>query len=144
MDPLLTEERVLATLDAFWAAYETVSPEFFEFFTEDAAIFSASHPVRLPGREAFRRYFTGFFDAQTRAVHVLHPEIRPVGEGVLVTMHVRIRLNYRCVDSRVTLLLMPVEEALKVAHYHMSPLHASTSGEMIHLGEEIISIPTGG
>jgi ketosteroid isomerase-like protein len=137
----LTEERVLATLDAFWAAYETVSPEFFDFFTEDAAIFAASYPLRLKGREAFRRYFTGFFDAQTRAVHFLHPEISPVGEGALVTLHVRIRVNYRCVDSRVTLLLVPDGEDLKVAHYHMSPLHAATS-EAIQLGgEEILTIP---
>jgi ketosteroid isomerase-like protein len=144
MDPLVTEERVLATLEAFWAAYEAASPKFFDFFTEDAAIFSVSHPVRLEGREAYRYYFAGFFDAQTRAVHLLHPEVRPVGEGALVTLHVRMRINYRFVDSRVTFLLMPDEEALKVVHFHMSPLHASTSSEMIHLGEEILMIPTGG
>jgi hypothetical protein len=53
---------------------------------------------------------------------MLDPEMRWVGDGVLVTHHSRIRTNYQSVDGRTTLLLVPTGEGLKIAHLHMSPL----------------------
>lgn len=134
------EELALATIEAFWAAYEQGSQEFFDFFTDDASIFAISAGLRFPGREAYRSFFGPKIGLQRRAAQVLDPEVRLMGEGALVTCHSRIRVHYRSVDSRVTLLLVAAGESFKVAHMHMSalqvPLGTGTSG----LVEDIIGI----
>lgn len=137
MDDPLGEERVLAMVEALWAAYEVGSPEFFDFFAEDASIFSPSFPTRLAGREAYRRHFGPHLAEQRRASHILHPEVHLVGEGALVTYHSRVRVNYRSADNRTTLLLVPQGGCLKVAHMHTSPLAAPQSPETGGLVEEI-------
>jgi hypothetical protein len=137
MDDPLREERVLATVEAVWAAYEAGSPEFFDFFTEDASIFSPSFPTRLAGREAYRRHFGPHLKAQRRASHILHPEVCFVGEGALVTYHSRVRINYSFVDNRITLLLVPQGGRLQIAHLHTSPLAAPQPAETAGLIEDI-------
>jgi len=147
MDDSRQEARALTTIEAFWAAYEASSPEYFDFFTDDAAIFSVSYPTRLSGREAYRRYFGAELLGQKRAVQILHPEARRVGEGVLVTQHVRFRINYRSVDSRVTFLLVSETEGdlerLMIAHMHMSPLASAVSPETAGMVEDVVSIGRG-
>lgn len=128
-DPRERTARVLATIEALWAAWEAASPELFDFFTDDASIFPSSGSTRLEGREAYRRFFGVRPPSQELAVQVLHAEVRLVGEGALVTSHNRIRMDYRCIDTRTTLLLVPDGEGLKVAHLHMSPLSASPAAE---------------
>jgi ketosteroid isomerase-like protein len=133
-------ERVLATIEAFWAAYDAGDPGFFDFFTADAVIFSLSFPIRLRGPEAYRRYFGPEFTSESRATQILHPEVILVGEGALVTSQNRVRVNYRSVDSRTTLLLVPNGDALKVAHLHMSPLLIPSPADGRGLVEEVAAI----
>lgn len=137
MDDPLGEERVLATVEALWAAYEVGSPEFFDFFAEDAAIFSPSFPTRLAGREAYRRHFGPYLAEQRRATQILHPQVLLVGEAALVTYHSRVRINYRSADNRTTLLLVPQGGRLKIAHMHTSPLAAPQPPAAGGLVEEI-------
>ena len=127
----------MATVEAAWAAYEAGSPEFFDFFTEDASIFLLSSRARLKGREAYRRYCGEDFEEQRRAVQILNPEVRLLGEGAIATYHQRIRLDARSVDSRVTLLLVPEGDVLKIAHMHMSPLTSPGSTELRGMVEDI-------
>ena len=130
-------EQALATIAAVWDAYEAGSPEFFDFFTADATVFSASHPLRLEGREAYRRYFGPYLPEQRRATQVLHPEVRLVGEGALVTFHSRVRVQHSSVDNRATLLLVPDGGRLKIAHMHMSPLNAPQGAGGAGLQEDV-------
>lgn len=134
-------ERVLATVEAVLAAYEAGSPGFFDFFTGDATVFSLSHPTRIEGGEDYRRASGASFQEPRRAVRTLHPEVRLVGEGALVTLHLRLRINYRFLDNRVTFLLVPEGEGLKVAHMHMSPLAASAPSETRGLVEDVTLLP---
>ncbi|HEY0512828.1 MAG TPA: nuclear transport factor 2 family protein [Thermoanaerobaculia bacterium] len=136
-DSHLREQQALATVDAVWAAYEAGSADFFDFFTEDASIFSLSFPVRMRGRESYRRYFGPYFQEQRRATQVLHAEVRLVGEGALVTYHSRVRVNYNSVDNRTTLLLVPEGDRLKIAHMHMSPLAVLQPSETSGLQEDV-------
>lgn len=128
-DPRERTARVLATVEALWAAWEAASPELFDFFTEDASVFASTGSTRLEGRKAYRRFFGTLPRSPELAVQILHTEVRLVGEGALVTSHNRIRMDYRSVDHRTTLLLVPDGEGLKVAHMHMSPLSASAAAE---------------
>jgi ketosteroid isomerase-like protein len=114
--------RALATVKAFWAAYDAGNVEFFSFFTADACIYPLSSPAPLRGPDAYQRFFGPELTAEARATQILHPEVLPVGEGALVTSQNRIRASYRNFDSRLTLLLIPAGDRLKVAHLHMSPL----------------------
>jgi ketosteroid isomerase-like protein len=116
------EERALAAVEALWAAYESGSTGYFDLFTADASIFPLASGTRLHGREAYRLYCGETFQDQQRATHLLHAEVRLLGESALVTCHQRTRADYQSTDSRVTLLLVPEEGGLKVAHLHMSPL----------------------
>ena len=136
-DPPGRVSQALETIRAVWAAYETGSPEFFDFFTEDATVFSILHPLRLEGREAYRRYFGSYFQEQRRATQVMYPEVRLVGEGALVTYHSRVRVNHTSIDNRTTLLLLPEDGRLKIAHMHMSPLNAPQGSESAGLQEEV-------
>lgn len=115
-------ERVLAVLYDCWAAYDAGSQAFFDFFTEDTSVFSPSFPTRLQGREAYLRFFGQQLGSQLRACQIFDPEVRLVGDGAVVSLHSRIRIQYNSVDSRMTLLLVPEGKALKIAHLHMSPL----------------------
>lgn len=130
-------EQALAAVEAIWAAYDAGSPEYFDSFTEDASIFALSHPLRLEGREAYRRYFGRQFSEEKRATQILHAEVRLVGEGALVTCHHRIRVDYRSVDHRTTLLLVPDSGRLKIAHMHMSPLNSPPSSTPGGLVEDV-------
>ena len=132
-------ERALATVEAMWAAYEAASPEFFDFFTENASLFSMSIPTRIR-REAYRQYFTPHLGEQRRASQILDPEVHLVGDGAVVTYHNRIRVNYNSVDSRATLLLVPEGDRLKIAHLHMSPLASSSATETSDLVEDIVDL----
>jgi hypothetical protein len=51
------------------------------------------------------------------------------------------RINYRFLDNRVTFLLVPEGEGLKVAHMHMSPLAASAPPETRGLVEDVTLLP---
>jgi ketosteroid isomerase-like protein len=133
-------DRILATVEEIWAAYEAGSPEFFDYFTEDASIFSLSHPVRIQGREGYRRYFGHDFQQERRAVRLLHTEVRLIGDGALVSFHNRIRVSYNSVDSRGTLLLVPEDGRLKIAHLHMSPLVVTQLPEDRGLVEEVTGV----
>jgi ketosteroid isomerase-like protein len=130
-------EQVLATVEAVWAAYEASSPEYFDFFTEDASVFPLSRPLRLQGREAYRRYFGRQFSLGKRASQILHPEVRLLGEGALVTYHHRIRTDFKSLDNRTTLLLVPDGGRLKIAHMHMSPLNSPQTSTPGGLVEEV-------
>lgn len=133
-------EEVHSLLEAWSRAYDEGSPAFFDFFTPDASIFSATHPTRLEGLDAYRRYFEPHLGAQRRAIQVLDPEIRPVGESILVTHHSRIRTHYQSVDSRTTLLLVPTGEGLKIAHLHLSPLTVPGEPADPNLVEEVLDL----
>jgi ketosteroid isomerase-like protein len=122
--------QVLDTIDRCWAAYEANSQGFFDFFTEDVSIFSASLPTRLQGREAYRQVFGPQLGLQKRASHIFNPEIRLLGDGALASYHSRIRTKHNSLDSRITLLLVPDGpdgEDLKIAHMHLSPLTTTPS-----------------
>jgi ketosteroid isomerase-like protein len=138
-------ERVLAAVEALWAAYDSASDEYFDFFTADASIFPLSSGTRLEGREAYRRHFgPHFHENRRRATHCLCSEVRLLGENALVTCHQRTRAEYQSNDSRVTLLLVPEEGRLKVAHLHMSPLQAAQAGGAGGLVEEVIGLAAPG
>jgi hypothetical protein len=134
-------EQVFTVLDAIWAAYEAGSPDFFDFFTEDVSIFSGSVPTRLAGREAYRRYFGPHIQYQRRANQILQPEIRLLpGGAALVTYHNRIRVNHNSVDNRSTLLFVPSETSLKIAHMHVSPLVVPPATDTEGLVEEVTAV----
>jgi ketosteroid isomerase-like protein len=135
-------ERVLATVEAVWAAYEAGSPEFFEFFTDNASIFSISVPTRI-SRDAYRQYFGPHLGEQRRASQILDPEVHLVGDGAVVTYHNRIRVNYNSVDSRATLLLVPEGDRLKIAHMHMSPLASPAGTDTSDLVEDVTALVEG-
>ncbi len=133
-------QQVLDTIDGCWAAYEANSQEFFDFFTEDASIFSASLPTRLQGREAYRKVFGPQLGLQKRASHIFDPEVRLLGDGALASYHSRIRTKYNSLDSRITLLLVPDGEGLKIAHMHLSPLATPPATETSGLVEDIAEL----
>jgi hypothetical protein len=126
--------RAIDLMKAFWAAYEALAPELADFFTEDASIFAGSGSPRLEGHEAVRTWIGPRSEDQILALQVLHTEIRPVGDGFLVTSHNRVRMDYRSVDHRATLLLVPDGEVLKIAHLHMSPLSSFPTAEAVSRG----------
>lgn len=132
--------RALATVEEIRAAYESGTAGYFDLFTEDASVFPLSPRVRLRGREAYRGYAeTGPRDPE-RAVHVLDPEVLPLGDAALVTYHQRTRSAYQSSDSRVTLLLVPEEGRLRIAHLHMSPLVSVGEDDARGLVEEVIGL----
>src|SRR5690349_6902590 len=133
-------ELALATVEAFWAAYERGSQEFFDFFTDDASIFAFSAGLRFPGREAYRRVLGPKIGLQRRAAQILDPEVLLVGDGALVTCHSRIRVHYRSVDSRVTLLLVAAGGGFKVAHMHMSALQVPPGTGTSGLVEDVMGL----
>jgi ketosteroid isomerase-like protein len=132
-------ERALATVEAMWAAYEAASPEFFDFFTKDASLFSMSIPTRIR-QDAYRQYFAPHLGEQRRASQILDPEVHLVGDGAVVTYHNRIRVNYNSVDSRATLLLVAEGDRLKIAHLHMSPLASPSATGTSELVEDIVGL----
>jgi SnoaL-like protein len=134
-------DRVLAAVEALWAAYDADSPEFFALLTDDATVFSLSLTTRLDGREAYRRCCESEPSPPRRATQLLHVDVRLVGDGALVTCHQRIRINHGSVDARATLLLVPDGDLLKVAHLHLSPLAATQVDEAAGLVEEVIAVP---
>jgi ketosteroid isomerase-like protein len=133
-------KRVLAMLDDCWAAYEARSQTFFDFFTEDASVFSASFPIRLQGIEAYRRFFGPQLEAHLRGVHLFDPEVLLVGDGALVSCHSRVRTSYNSLDSRMTVLLVPQDERLKIAHLHLSPLGSPPATSTSGLAEDIAEL----
>ena len=129
MEAAENDGPVIAALEALWKAYENASDDFFAFFSADASVFSPSAPLRIEGRDAYRRHFGPFLGSQRRAAHFLHPRVlRLAAGGALVTCHVRIRVNYSSVDQRSrfrsTLVLVREGDGWKVAHLHISPLAA--------------------
>jgi ketosteroid isomerase-like protein len=132
--------RALATVEEIRAAYESGSAGYFDLFTEDAAVFPLSPRVRLHGREAYRSYAGTDLRDPERAVHVLHPEVLPLGDAALVTYHQRTRSGYQSSDCRVTLLLVPEEGRLRIAHLHMSPLATPGEDDARGLVEEVIGL----
>jgi ketosteroid isomerase-like protein len=132
--------RALATVEEIRAAYESGSAGYFDLFTEEAAVFPLAARVRLQGREAYRRFAGARFAEGPRAVHVLNPEVLPLGDAALVTYHQRIRSAYQSSDSRVTLLLVPEGGRLRIAHLHMSPLASMGEDETRGLVEEVIAL----
>jgi ketosteroid isomerase-like protein len=135
-------ERVRAALEASLAAYEAASPEFFDYFTEDASFFSPSMPTRIDGRDAYRRYFGPQLGLQRRASHLLDLELRMLADGAaLATFHNRIRVNYNCVDLRATMVLVRQGELWKIAHLHMSPLNRPAATDTTGLVEDITLVP---
>jgi ketosteroid isomerase-like protein len=139
--PEITRESVLAALDELWRLYEDAAPEFFDAFTEDASFFSPSSPLRIEGREEYRRLFGPQLGAQPRATQVLHPQVRLLGGAALVTIHSRIRVNYSSVDQRITAVIVREGGRLKIAHLHMSPLVAPAGSEPGERVEEITVVP---
>jgi len=134
------QQQALATVQAAWAAYEAGSPDFFDFFTADASIFALYPSTRLNGREAFRT--SGAFQGAhpSRAVQLLNAEVRPLGEAVLVTCHERTRSDYNSVDHRITFLLVPEGDGLKIAHLHMSPLLRGARLDTRGLVEDVTTV----
>jgi ketosteroid isomerase-like protein len=134
-------KRVIATLESFRAAYESGSQEYFDFFREDASVFSVSSPTRLDGREAYRKTFGPQIGLQRRAKQVLNPEVQFLGDCALVTCHNRIRVNYNSVDARVTIVLVPEGDNWRIAHFHMSPLiHAPAATDTQGLIEDVTAL----
>jgi ketosteroid isomerase-like protein len=133
-------EEALAAVEALWAAYDAGSDGYFDSFTADASVFPLSSGTRLEGREAYRHHSGQRLRDQPRATHFLRSEVRLLGEGALVTCHLRIRAEYQSSDSRVTLLLVPEEGRLKVGHLHMSPLLTSQANGVEGLVEEVMGI----
>jgi ketosteroid isomerase-like protein len=142
MDSQDARQRVLATVEEIRAAYEAGAEAYFDLFTADASVFPLSSRVRLQGREDYRRYVGASFRDQPRAVHVLNPEVFLLGDTALVTYHQRTRSGYQSSDSRSTLLLVPEEGRLKIAHLHMSPLGSAGPDEARGLVEEIMGLAT--
>ena len=143
MDSGEVTRRALATVEEIRAAYESGSAGYFDLFTEDASVFPLSARVRLQGREAYRRFAGNRFEEGPRAVHVLHPEVLPLGppgDTALVTYHQRTRSAYQSSDSRVTLLLVPEGGRLRIAHLHMSPLASIGEDDARGLVEEVIGL----
>jgi ketosteroid isomerase-like protein len=132
--------RALATVEEIRAAYESGSAGYFDLFTEDASVFPLASRVRLQGREAYRRFAGSSFQEGPRAVHVLRPEVLPLGDAALVTYHQRTRSTYQASDSRVTLLLVPEGGRLGIAHLHMSPLASLGEDDARGLVEEVIAL----
>lgn len=139
MDDSERTEQILATVEAAWAAYESGSPELFDFFTADATVFPRQGAPRLDGREAYRAFVGRLPAAPQQAIQLLHTEVRLLGEAALVTCHERIRTDYKCDDHRVTLLLVPDGKVFKIAHLHLSPLSTPSRTETQGLVEEITS-----
>jgi ketosteroid isomerase-like protein len=136
--------RALATVEEIRAAYESGSAGYFDLFTEGASVFPLAARLRLQGREAYRRFATASFRGEgPRAVHVLNPEVLPLGpagDAALVTYHQRTRSAYQSSDSRVTLLLVPEGGRLRIAHLHMSPLASAGEDDARGLVEEVIGL----
>jgi ketosteroid isomerase-like protein len=140
MDSDAVVRRALATVEEIRTAYESGSAGYFDLFTEDASVFPLAARVRLQGREAYRRFAGNRFEEGPRAVHVLHPEVLPLGDAALVTYHQRTRSGYQASDSRVTLLLVPEGGRLRIAHLHMSPLASLGEDGARGLVEEVIGL----
>lgn len=141
MDSEEVIRRALATVEEIRAAYEPGADRYFDLFTEDASVFPLSPRVRLRGREAYREYAGREPGDPERAVHVLNPEVLPLGDAALVTYHQRTRSAYQSNDCRVTLLLVPEEGGrLRIAHLHMSPLVSAGEDDARGMVEEVIGL----
>jgi ketosteroid isomerase-like protein len=138
-------QEVLATLYDCWEAYDAGTQEFFDFFTQDASVFSSSFPTRFQGLEAYRSFFSPQLASHLRGSHIFDPEVRLVGEGAVVSFHSRVRTQYNSLDSRMTLLLVPAEGGrLKIAHMHISLLGSPPATGTSGLKEDIAELPEPG
>ena len=119
----ITEDAVLEFLDVYRKSYEAGDASFFSFFTPDATFFTISSPTRIDSREEFKRSFGSAFAAGvTRRSQFMSPEVRVMGDSVLVTCHNRISVDNVTTNLRATFLLVHRGGELRIAHMHNSPL----------------------
>lgn len=119
----LTQDSVLEFLNSYREAYERGDGAFFSFFTHDASFFTLSSPTRIDSREEFQRSFgPAFASGVSRRSQFMAPEVRVLGDAVLVTCHNRVSVDDVTTNLRASFLIVRRGDELKIAHMHNSPL----------------------
>jgi hypothetical protein len=122
----LTRDEVTNFLKEWVRAYESASPDFFNFFAPNATFFTISSPTRIDGVEEYRRGFEPELTQQkNRRSQLLSLDVQPAGGTAVVSYHNRITLQGRTTNLKGTAVVGRDEKgAPRIIHLHMSPLAA--------------------
>jgi hypothetical protein len=124
------EQQVLASLNNSLNAFQNGDPSFFDYFADNATIFSVDSTEPVVGREAYRKKFEASLTGNKRDETILDRTIQIVGDKAVVAQTAQIKQSDVTANVRQTIVFGETDEGLKMLHLHTALIGPLGSDEI--------------